>query len=70
MGFTKEQLEAVESEIAALKAGTFSIGQLSVDQEKTLAALVRLRDVIRSNLACREGITFGRARIEGVDGEE
>lgn len=70
MGFTKEQLEAVESEIAALKAGTFSIGQLSVDQEKTLAALVRLREVIRSNLAGKEGIRFGKARIDGVDSSE
>jgi hypothetical protein len=68
MAFTKEQLDAVEGEIAALKAGTFSIGQLSVDQEKTLAALVRLREVIRTDMAAREGITFGRAKIDGVDG--
>ncbi len=67
MGFTKEQLDAVEAEIAALNVGTFSIGELSVDQEKTLAALVRLREVIKTDLAGDQGITFGKARIDGVD---
>ncbi len=68
MGFTKEQLGAVEAEIASLKAGTFSIGQLSVDQEKTLAALIRLREVIMADLAGREGMRFGKAVIDGIDG--
>ncbi len=68
MGFTREQLDAVESEIAALKAGTFSIGELSVDQEKTLGALVRLREIIKTDLARGEGMIFGRARIDGMDG--
>jgi hypothetical protein len=67
MGFTREQLEAVETEIAALKAGTFSIGDLSVDQEKTLAALVRLREIIKTDLAKGEGMVFGRAGIDGID---
>lgn len=67
MGFTREQLEAVETEIAALKAGTFSIGDLSVDQEKTLAGLVRLREIIKIDLARGDGIIFGRARIDGID---
>jgi hypothetical protein len=67
MGFTKEQLDAVEAEIAALNVGTFSIGELSVDQEKTLAALVRLREVIKTDLIKDQGITFGKARIDGMD---
>ncbi|MBN2224961.1 MAG: hypothetical protein JW765_09830 [Deltaproteobacteria bacterium] len=67
MGFTREQLDAVETEIAALKVGTFSVGELSVDQEKTLAALVRLREVIKTDLAGGEGIIFGKARIDGMD---
>jgi hypothetical protein len=67
MGFTKEQLNAVEAEIAALNVGTFSIGQLSVDQEKTLAALVRLREVIKADLIKDQGVTFGKARIDGMD---
>ena len=53
MGFTREQLDTVESEIATLKAGTFTIGERSVDQEKTLAALIKLRNVIKSDLAGR-----------------
>jgi len=68
MGFTKEQLGAVEAEIAALKAGTFTVGDLSVDQEKTLAALIRLREVIKTDLASGDGIAFGKARIDGIDG--
>jgi hypothetical protein len=68
MGFTQEQLDAVEAEIAALKVGTFSVGELSVDQEKTLAALVRLREVIKTNLAGNGGIAFGKAGIDGIDG--
>jgi len=68
MGFTKEQLDAVEAEIAGLKVGTFSIGELSVDQEKTLSALVRLREVIKTDLVRGEGVTFGKARIDGMDG--
>lgn len=68
MGFTREQLDTVESEIATLKAGTFTIGELSVDQEKTLAALIKLRNVIKSDLAGRQGITFGNAKIDGMDG--
>jgi hypothetical protein len=67
MGFTKEQLDAVEAEIAALKVGTFSIGELSVDQEKTLAALMKLREVIKTHLAGTGGMTFGKARIDGID---
>jgi hypothetical protein len=67
MGFTREQLDAVETEIAELKVGTFSVGELSVDQEKTLAALVRLREVIKTDLAGGEGIIFGKARIDGMD---
>jgi hypothetical protein len=67
MGFTKEQLDAVEAEIAALKVGTFSIGELSVDQEKTLAALMKLREVIKTHLAGAGGMTFGKARIDGID---
>lgn len=68
MGFTKEQLDTVEAEIATMKVGTFSVGELSVDQEKTLAALVRLREVIKTDLAGGEGVIFGRARIDGMDG--
>jgi len=67
MGFTKQQLDAVEAEIAALKVGTFSIGQLSVDQEKTLAALVRLREVIKTDLVGKKGMNFGKAGIDGMD---
>ncbi len=67
MAFTKEQLSAVEGEIAALKAGTFSVGDLSVDQEKTLAALVRLREIIKTDLARGEGLAFGRSRVDGID---
>ena len=68
MGFTKEQLDAVETEIAALKAGSFTIGELSVDQEKTLAALVRLREVIKTELVRGEGMAFGKPRLGGIDG--
>jgi hypothetical protein len=68
MGFTNEQLLAVEAEIAALKAGSFSIGGLSVDQEKTLNALIRLREVITASLAGKAGLAFGKAQIDGVDG--
>jgi hypothetical protein len=68
MAFTREQLDAVEAEIAALKTASFTIGELSVDQEKTLAALVRLREVIKAELAKASGMAFGKAKIEGVDG--
>ncbi|MBN1882788.1 MAG: hypothetical protein JW885_11485 [Deltaproteobacteria bacterium] len=67
MGFTKEQLDAVEEQIASLKAESFSVGELSVDQEKTLAALIRMRDVIRAGLNRGGGISFGRSRLTGVD---
>ncbi len=68
MGFTKEQLDAVETEIAALKTGSFSIGEISVDQEKTLVALIRLREVIKTELTRGEGMTFGKSRLNGMDG--
>jgi hypothetical protein len=67
MGFTREQLDAVEAEIVALKVGTFSIGELSIDQEKTLAALMKLREVIKTHLAKSEGMTFGKVRVDGID---
>jgi hypothetical protein len=67
MAFTREDLDAVEAEIAALKAASFTIGELSVDQEKTLSALVRQREVIKAELAKGEGMTFGKANIDGVD---
>ena len=67
MAFNKQQLDAVEAEIASLKTGSFSIGELSVDQEKTLAALVRLREIIKAELTKADGIAFGKAKIDGVD---
>jgi len=68
MSFTKEQLESVETEIANLKAASFKVGELSIDQEKTLSALIRLRDVIKAELSSKEGMTFGRSKIDGIDG--
>jgi hypothetical protein len=67
MGFTQEQLDAVEAEIAGLKAESFSVGGLSVDQEKTLAALIRMRDTIRAGLNTGSGLAFGKSRLTGVD---
>ena len=67
MGFTQEQLEAVEAEIAGLKAESFRMGELSVDQEKTLAALIRMKDTIRAGLNTGGGLAFGRSRLTGVD---
>ena len=67
MGFTTEQLEAVEAEIANLRAESFRVGELSVDQEKTLAALIRMRDTIRAGLNTGGGLAFGRSRLIGVD---
>ena len=68
MSFTKEQLESVEAEIAGLKAASFKVGELSIDQEKTLSALIRLRDVIKAELSSKDGMTFGRSKIDGIDG--
>ena len=73
MGFTRDQLEAVEAEIAGLRAESFRaesfrVGELSVDQEKTLAALIRMRDTIRAGLNTGCGLAFGRSRLNGVDG--
>jgi len=68
MGFTRDQLEAVEAEIAGLRAESFLVGELSVDQEKTLAALIRMRDTIRAGLNTGCGLAFGRSRLNGVDG--
>jgi len=67
MGFTKDQLDAVEAQIAGLRAESFRVGELSVDQEKTLAALIRMRDTIRAGLNTGEGLTFGRSRLTGLD---
>ena len=67
MGFTTEQLEAVEAEIANLRAESFRVGELSVDQEKTLAALIRMRDTIRAGLNTGKGLIFGTSRLTGVD---
>lgn len=67
MAFTKEQLQAVEDEIASLKAGSFKVGDLSVDQEKTLNSLIRLRDVMKAELVKGSGMTFGKAKIDGID---
>lgn len=67
MGFTTEQLEAMEAEIAGLRAESFRVGELSVDQEKTLAALIRMRDTIRAGLNTGGGLAFGKSRLDGVD---
>ena len=67
MGFSREQLEAVEAEIAGLRAESFRVGELSVDQEKTLAALIRMRDTIRAGLNTGGGLAFGKSRLDGVD---
>ncbi len=68
MSFTKEQLESVETEIANLKAASFKVGELSIDQEKTLSALIKLRDIMKAELSSKEGLTFGRSKIDGIDG--
>jgi hypothetical protein len=68
MGFTKEQLDAIEDEIANLTAASFSAGELSIDQEKTLKSLIKKRDVIKAELGKGGGMTFGKAKIDGVDG--
>jgi len=68
MSFTKEQLESVETEIANLKAASFKVGEMSIDQEKTLSALIRLREVMKAELSSKEGMTFGKSKIDGIDG--
>lgn len=67
MAFTREQLDAVEAEIAAINGASFSMGELSVDQEKTLNALIRLREVMKAEFAKGSGIAFGKAKIDGID---
>jgi len=67
MGFTKDQLDAVEAEIASLKAESFRVGELSVDQEKTLSVLIRMRETIRAGLNTGGGLAFGKSRLTGVD---
>lgn len=68
MSFTKEQLESVETEIANLKAASFKVGEMSIDHEKTLSALIRLREVMKAELSSKEGMTFGKSKIDGIDG--
>lgn len=67
MAFTHEQLNAVETEIANLKAVSFRAGEISVDQEKTLNSLIKLRDVMKAELSKGGGITMGRSRLQGID---
>ena len=67
MAFTREQLEAVETEIANLKAVSFRVGEISVDQEKTLNSLIKLRDVMKAELSKGDGITMGRSKLQGID---
>lgn len=66
MAFTHEQLVAVETEIANLKAVSFRAGEISVDQEKTLNSLIKLRDVMKAELS-KGGITMGRSKLQGID---
>ena len=68
MSFTKEQLESVETEIANLKAASFKVGEMSIDHKKTLSALIRLREVMKAELSSKEGMTFGKSKIDGIDG--
>ena len=67
MAFTRQQLEAVETEIANLKAVSFRAGEISVDQEKTLNSLIKLRDVMKAELSKGDGITMGRSKLQGID---
>ncbi len=67
MAFTRQQLEAVETEIANLKAVSFRAGDISVDQDKTLNSLIKLRDVMKAELSKGSGITMGKSKIQGID---
>jgi hypothetical protein len=51
MGFTREQLEAVDKEITSLKMQFIKNGNQFVgDEEKTMNALRRMRSVIKAGL--------------------
>jgi len=67
MGFTRDDLAKVEGEIANLAAVNFTVGGLSIDQEKTIRSLLALRVAIKAELNKGDGLAFGKAKIDGMD---
>ena len=67
MAFTQAQIDAIDVKIAALEASSFSIGSLSVDQQKTLQTLKEQRAFMANNLTGT--LSCGAGQIRGVDAE-
>ncbi len=65
MSVTQAQLDAVEAEIIALQAASFSALGLSIDQEQTLKTLQSKYEwMLKQN---QTTLTFGKSNIDGID---
>lgn len=67
MAVTQADIDAVTDQIKAMAPDSFSIGKLTVDQRKTLDALIVKKAELQAEYNRQSGFQFASTGIAGFD---